>query len=245
MAWLAARAVRAMKVRGGVLVACGGHAGAVGDENVLAGVELVPFIEQGGFGVFAHADAADLVDVETGILVVVLTGDIFAACGFEHFGALGDEVGGHLIIIVVIGDRGDKLRDAPLVFLIGAQADVVLKFGNRFTLHAHIYKPGTGFGDAVFPGSADAGGIDALSPVCADGAKITHIAALEAEAFMFVEVAERGNKDLGRTTTIVITVGKAVESGADIAAIIVKGDIVAEESIVVAETLWESCRLRV
>lgn len=225
---------------GWVLVASGSHAGAVGDEDVAAGMELIPFVEQGGFGVFAHADATYFVDVEARILAVVEAVDVLTACGFEHFGALGEEIGGHLIIVVIVGDGGDELGDTPFVVLVGAEPDMVLELWDRFALHSHIDEPGAGFGDGIFPGSADAGFVHSLAPAGAACPEIAHIPSLEAEALVFVQVAERGDKDLGGAAAVVIAVGEPVEFSAYIAAVVVEGDVVAEEAVIVAESVGEA-----
>ena len=56
---------------GGVHAACGGHAGAVGDEDVFDFVDLVVLVEHGGLWVFAHAGGAHLVDGGAGVGFVV------------------------------------------------------------------------------------------------------------------------------------------------------------------------------
>src|ERR1700722_18307793 len=199
-------------------------------------MELVPFVEHGGLWVAAHPAAAHLVDVEAGGLVVVDTVDFLAATGFEHIGAFDEKVCDHLGIVVVVADRGDELGDSPLVMLIGAEADMVLDFGDRLALHAHGHEPGAGFGEGVFVGGADAACAGGLS---AARGKVAHIAAAEAEFLVMEDVAERGDEDFRRAAAVVIFVWVAVEFGADGTPGVMECDIVAEDVVIVTEAVWK------
>lgn len=225
-----------------VLIAGGGHAGAIGYKHILAGMKLIPFVEEGGLGIAPHPDAAHLVDIEAGVLVVVKARDVFAAGGFQHFGALGNEVGGHLIVVIVVAHGGDELWDAPGIFLVGAEPDVVVEFGDGLALHAHGDPPGARLGECVFVGCADAILLHVLAAV---GAEVAHIAPLETEVVVFLKVAEVGDEDFGGAAAVVIFIGESIEEAAYVSAVVVKHDVVTEEAVVVAEAVGEAGRFAV
>jgi len=213
------------------------HAGTVGDEYVLAGVELVPLVEQGGLGILAHAAAAHFVDIETGGLVVVGAGDIFAAAGIQHFGAPSEEILDHFAVVVVVADRCDQLGDAPLVLLIGAEADMVPEFRDRLALHTHRYIPGAGFGEGVFVGGADRADTSGLP---ASRAEVAHIAPAKGQLFVAEDVAEGRNEDLCRAAAEVVFVGVTVEFCVDGTPVVMEGDVVTEDVMVVAQAVGET-----
>jgi len=74
--------------QGRILISGGSHAGPVSYEYIRTGMELIPFVEQGGFGITAHSDATHFVDVEARALVVVYAGNILTTACFQHFGTL-------------------------------------------------------------------------------------------------------------------------------------------------------------
>ena len=51
---------------GGVLGRDGSHAGAISYKDIGAGVHLVPLVEHGSLGVFAHPYASHFVNIQAG-----------------------------------------------------------------------------------------------------------------------------------------------------------------------------------
>ena len=189
----------------------------------------------------AHARAAHLVDVEAGVLFGITGGDFLGADGFEHLLAAGEEVAHELLVVVVVADGGDELGDAPGIFAVGREADVVFFSRDGLALHHHRDAPRARAGDLVFVGRADAGRAVAELPAGARCTEEHHVATLEI-GLLLPHVAKIGHHQLRGAAARVVGIGEAFNRGREAAAVVVERDVAAEQTVVVAEAGGETRR---
>ena len=205
-------------------------------------MKLVPLVEDRVLRIAPHARATHLVDVEPGSLVIVVRLDVVAARDLEHRFRLGSPIANHLLGVVVVSDRCNETRDSPLVLLTLMQTDVIGLSRNGLALHVHVDPPRPGLRLRVFVLTADA--LRRRFSALAVGSCEGRVAADEVH-FLLPEVAEIDEDALGRIPDVEVLVLEAIDLSTRPRAVVVVGDVLAQQPGVVAESVRESARCRV
>src|ERR1017187_10030401 len=110
-------------------------------------------------------------------------------------------------------------------------------FGDRFSLHHDTYIPVAGFRKRILKFSAKSIGTS-KTPACA---KENHVTP-EKICFLFIHVSEIWHHGLGGPAAIIIFIFRSVISSAYSTPVVLKGNILPEQTIVVPQTIWKPVR---
>jgi hypothetical protein len=102
------------------------HERAVGDVHILAGVDLVEFVEHRLLRVVAHAAVPLSWMLLPTLIGVALDRDVLVARGLEHLGRVVLHVFFHLALVLAHDGVDDQQRQAVLVFLVAIEPRVVV-----------------------------------------------------------------------------------------------------------------------
>ena len=127
----------------GVLATRRRHERAVGDEHILAGVNLVELVQHRFLRVRAHARRAHLVDAVAHVVVVAVHGDVLVAGRLEHLRRVVAHVLLHLALVVAHHGVDDQQWQAVLVLLAAIEPRVVFVVRQDFTERRHAQVPRT------------------------------------------------------------------------------------------------------
>ncbi len=148
------------------------------------------------------------------------------------------------MVVVVVGDVDADEGDAPLVGLLGVERNSGVLLGDGLAHHPGADAPGPVLRveDLFLEGLAGAAGVGIG---VAGGGKAGCVAADEVDVVLLKEVAEAGDVGTAGAAADGGDIGVAVVGGVDTCAEVVKGDIFAEEAVVIAEACGEAAGLGV
>src|SRR2546422_222420 len=153
--------------------------GAVGDEQVLHVVTLVPGVEHRGLGVAAHARRAHLVDRQPGRIVVHEWLHLLRPGGLQHLGRRDRHVLEYLALVVAPFAVDAKRRNAPGVLRVGVELDVVGGAGQALAEPVEREAPRRRRAQGALELGAEAGQVLPPGPTLAVCAALEAVAAQE------------------------------------------------------------------
>src|SRR5271163_3296672 len=181
------------------------HARTVWHEKIFDFVRLIVGVEHGGFGIAAHARGAHLVNGQAGRIVFDERADFAGARSGEHFGGLNGHILEQSLFVFAEGAMNLDGGNAPSVFLLGINFQVVLRIGQAFAEAIETEMPGAGAAQRVFEIGADARSGDAAVPAIARAAALIAIATQECGVFGLY-VSETRNVDAVGTIAEIVLV---------------------------------------
>src|SRR2546430_14412333 len=132
--------------QGGVLAGRGSHAGAVGDVDVLAGVQLIPLVQHRGLRVPSHPRRAHFVNAESEANLLIEGAYVAVTGRLQHLRSVALHVLAHaqLVLLQAGIERQDRQPELVLVSAIEGDAIVVVRKPLAEATHPHIPRSGRG-----------------------------------------------------------------------------------------------------
>src|SRR5690606_12874710 len=126
-----------------ILSAGRSHAGSVGYKYIGTRMKLIPFIEQGGFGIVSHPYSTHFVDVQSGCSFIV-PGSYIGDTGFrKHFLHLFQIILDHFLVVVVALTSAAELTATPVLSQLGIERYHAGFCTNSLTHHMGAVPPGS------------------------------------------------------------------------------------------------------
>ena len=221
------------------MIANRGHSCSVCDENVFTSMNLAVFIDDGIFWVCTHAAAAHFVNIKAGILLRVKHINVFTTRFFEHFGGLRLKISHHFMVIFIIINRSNQLRNAPRIFQIFTKANMVACLRYCFALHLNINSPIARIRQRLFKFSPKSI-LTLTTPITTTSRRKGNHITTQKIGFLFENVSEGRHKSRGWSSSIIIRVLKTCKTCISLTSILMKSNVLPKYARIISQTIRET-----